>query len=47
MRDWLQVGIYATALAIIVFMVGWYVYFVWSDCLADHSFLTCARMLGR
>jgi hypothetical protein len=45
MRDWLQVGINATALAIVVFMVGWYVYFVWSDCLNENSFLTCARML--
>jgi hypothetical protein len=45
MRDWLQLGIYATALAIVVFMVGWYVYHVWSDCLNENSFLTCARML--
>jgi len=45
MRDWLQLGIYATALAIVVFMVGWYVHFIWSDCLNENSFLTCARML--
>lgn len=47
MRDWLQIGIYSTAFAVLVFMAGWYVYHTWSDCLEENSVLTCMRMLSK
>ena len=34
--------------ALIVFAgIGAYTYHVWSDCLADNSVITCARMLNK
>jgi len=45
--SWIQIGIYAVAAVILFGMVGWYTYFVWSDCLGENSVLTCMRMLGR
>ena len=45
MKEWFQLGIYTVAGVIVVGLIGWYVVYVWSDCLSEHSFLTCARML--
>ena len=45
MREWFQLGIYASAVLLGFAMIVWYVYFTWSDCLAENSFLTCLRML--
>jgi hypothetical protein len=32
---------------IIIALLGWYVTHIWSDCLAENSFLTCSRMLTK
>jgi len=28
-------------------LIGFYLVHIWSDCLQQHSILTCMRMLGR
>ena len=47
MRNWIQAGIYTVGAAIIIGLIGLYVYHVWSDCLGENSVLTCARMLNK
>ena len=47
MRDYVTVGIYALGLVALVAAIGFYTYHVWSDCLGENSFLTCARMLNK
>jgi hypothetical protein len=37
--------IYIVYIAVIVAVVGFYLVHIWSDCLQDHSVLTCMRML--
>ena len=36
---------YIICTVIIVALVGWYLTHIWTDCLTENSFLTCARML--
>lgn len=38
---------YIAVIAVIAAAVGYYVAHIWTDCLQDHSVLTCMRMLGR
>jgi hypothetical protein len=38
--------IYIVSTLILVVALGYYVAHIWTDCLQDHSFLTCMRMLG-
>ena len=45
MKDWVQLIILAIATLIAFGLAGWYVFYIWSDCLAENSFLTCMRML--
>jgi hypothetical protein len=42
----MQTLTYITGTVIIVALIGWYLTHIWSDCLTDNSFLTCARMLS-
>jgi hypothetical protein len=36
------------ALILVLFgLIGWHTVHIWSDCLGEHSVLTCMRMLGR
>ncbi len=37
---------YIIGTVIIVALVGWYLTHIWTDCLIENSFLTCARMLS-
>ncbi len=46
-KDYLTVGIYAIGLVALIAAIGFYVYYVWSDCLGENGFLTCARMLSK
>jgi nitrate reductase NapE component len=46
-KDYLTVGIYAIALVAFIAAIGFYVHYVWSDCLGENGFLTCARMLSK
>ena len=46
MRDYLTLGIYAAGLVALIAAISYYVYYIWSDCLGENGFLTCARMLG-
>ncbi len=46
MRDYLTLSIYAIGLVALIAAIGYYVYYIWSDCLGENGFLTCARMLG-
>ena len=39
--------IYIVYIAVIAAAIGFYLVHIWSDCLQDHSVLTCMRMLGR
>ena len=39
--------IYVVYIAVIAAAVGYYLVHTWSNCLQDHSVLTCMRMLGR
>lgn len=39
--------IYGLAGVILIVFAGWYTTHVWSDCLEENSFLTCARMLNK
>jgi hypothetical protein len=39
--------IYIVCTLILVVAIGYYVAHVWTDCLQEHSFLTCMRMLAR
>ena len=39
--------IYGTAAIIFIVSIAFYLHHIWSDCLADNSFLTCARMLNK
>lgn len=41
-----SVGMLVLGVALIA-GTGYYLYHIWSDCLADHSVITCMRMLGR
>ncbi|MEK9909374.1 MAG: hypothetical protein VW498_03315 [Candidatus Thalassarchaeaceae archaeon] len=45
--SWTEIGIYAVAAVILFGLVGWYTYYIWSDCLGENGFLTCARMLSK
>jgi hypothetical protein len=47
MRDYLIVGIYAIGLAAFIAAVGYYTYYIWSDCLDENGVLTCMRMLSK
>lgn len=47
MRDYLTVGAYALGLVAFIALVGYYIYYIWSDCLGENGFLTCARMLNK
>ena len=38
---------YIAVIAVIATGIGFYLVHTWSDCLQDHSILTCMRMLGR
>ena len=46
-KDYLMVGIYAIALVALIAAIGFYTYYIWSDCLGENGFLTCARMLNK
>jgi hypothetical protein len=46
-KEYLSFGIYCVGVAALVAAIGFYVYYVWSDCLGENGFLTCARMLSK
>ena len=39
--------IYGAAAIIFIVGVGFYLQYIWSDCLDENSFFTCARMLNK
>lgn len=39
--------IYGAVGIIFIVGIGFYLQHIWSDCLAENSFLTCARMLNK
>jgi hypothetical protein len=39
--------IYGAAAVIFIVGIGFYLTHIWSDCLQENSFLTCARMLNK
>ena len=47
MKDYLTVGIYALGLVAFIAAVGYYTYYIWSDCLGENGVLTCMRMLNK
>jgi hypothetical protein len=47
MRDYLTFGAYCLGLAALVAAIVFYTYYIWSDCLGENGFLTCARMLSK
>ena len=46
-KDYFTVGLYAIGLIAFIALVGYYTYYIWSDCLGENGFLTCARMLNK
>ena len=44
--SWLEIGLYSVVGIILIGMIGWYTYYIWSDCLEENSVLTCMRMLN-
>ena len=46
-ESWLQIGIYTIAAVMLFGAIGWYTYYIWSDCLGENSVLTCMRMLSK
>ena len=45
--SWLKIILMLVASVAMFGFIGWYTYFVWSDCLEENSVLTCMRMLGK
>jgi len=43
----MKLCVYIVGTLILVGALGYYVAHVWTDCLQEHSFLTCMRMLAR
>ena len=43
----MKLCVYIVCTLILVAALGYYVVHIWTDCLQQHSFLTCMRMLGR
>jgi hypothetical protein len=43
----MKLCIYIACIAVIAAAIGYYLVHIWTDCLQEHSFLTCMRMLGR
>jgi hypothetical protein len=46
-EEHMKLCIYIVCTLILVVAIGYYVAHVWTDCLQEHSFLTCMRMLAR
>jgi hypothetical protein len=46
-EEHMKLCIYIVYTLILVVAIGYYVAHVWTDCLQEHSFLTCMRMLAR
>jgi len=32
---------------VVIGLLSWYMYHIWSDCLNENSVFTCMRMLGK
>ena len=51
MSLWNRIIDYAISVGLVLFvmviigLIGWYVYYIWSDCLGENGILTCMRML--
>jgi len=45
-KSWFEIITYLVIASIIIGLFGWYLYFIWSDCLEENSILTCMRMLS-
>jgi hypothetical protein len=43
----MKLCIYIVYIAVVATALGFYLVHTWTDCLQEHSFLTCMRMLGR
>jgi hypothetical protein len=46
-EEHMKTCIYVLSIAVIATGIGFYLVHIWTDCLQDHSVLTCMRMLGR
>ena len=46
-KERMKACIHVVYIAVIAAAIGFYLVHTWSDCLEDHSVLTCMRMLGR
>jgi len=46
-KDYITVGICALGFVALFALTSFRTYYVWSDCLGENGFLTCAAMLGK